>query len=173
MKSPLLPLLKSGKTVFSNDDLRLYWIISGDNYLKTKIYRLVRATACVGLPMVHTLQFRTTTRLNQPISLLYHPMSAFALFWHRQGQCFSLIRRCCINQDHALKRTAKRRRRQKVPLRGTGMALSQPRRGFCPISRAVQGMVWIYATTHYTRACYALSGLRWLQSSGEHNIWRL
>jgi len=32
--------------------------------------------------------------------------------------------RCCINQDHALKRTANLRGRQKVPLRGTIMALS-------------------------------------------------
>jgi hypothetical protein len=42
MKSPLIPLLKSGQTVFSNDDLRLYWGVDGADYLKTKIYRLVR-----------------------------------------------------------------------------------------------------------------------------------
>ena len=42
MKSPLIPLLKSGSTVFSNNDLRLYWRIDGANYLKTKIYRLVK-----------------------------------------------------------------------------------------------------------------------------------
>lgn len=45
----LVPLLKSGKTVFSNDDLRLYWQINDDNYLKTKIYRLVKKGALIRL----------------------------------------------------------------------------------------------------------------------------
>lgn len=39
---PLIPLLKSGKTVFSNKDLSLYWQIADSEYLKTKIYREVQ-----------------------------------------------------------------------------------------------------------------------------------
>ncbi len=42
----------------------------------------------------------------------------------------SLPERCCgvnlrVNEDHALKRTAIRRRRQEVPLRGTGNILRE------------------------------------------------
>jgi hypothetical protein len=40
--SSLIPLLKSNKTVFSNEDLGLYWQVQDSTYLKTKIYREIQ-----------------------------------------------------------------------------------------------------------------------------------